>query len=115
MDLTDAQWAVLEPLFRPKRRADGRGLPWQDTRAVLNGVSTHGCSLARFAVSLSVLSDLSSTLPTLAAQRVVDSLAAKTGHRAPQIRARSRRDAGRACSARLSASVENGTSVRLAP
>jgi len=26
------------PLFRPKRRADGRGRPWQDTRAVLNGV-----------------------------------------------------------------------------
>src|ERR1700741_5370625 len=37
MDITDAQWAVLEPLFRPKRRADGRGRPWQDTRAVLNG------------------------------------------------------------------------------
>src|ERR1700674_3315017 len=38
MDLTDAQWAVLEPLFRPKRREDRRGRPWQDTRAVLNGV-----------------------------------------------------------------------------
>src|SRR5881398_3101115 len=38
MDLTDAQWALLEPLFRPKRRKDGRGRPWQDTRAVLNGV-----------------------------------------------------------------------------
>ena len=38
MNLTDAQWAVLEPVFRPKRRADGRGRPWQDTRAVLNGV-----------------------------------------------------------------------------
>lgn len=38
MDLTDAQWAVLEPLFRPKRRPDGRGRPWQNTRAVLNGV-----------------------------------------------------------------------------
>src|ERR1700752_999904 len=38
MDLTDARWAVLEPLFRPKRRADGRGRPWQNTRAVLNGV-----------------------------------------------------------------------------
>ena len=25
MDLTDAQWAVLEPLFRPRRRSDGRG------------------------------------------------------------------------------------------
>ena len=32
------QWAVLEPLLRPKRRSDGRGRPWQNTRAVLNGV-----------------------------------------------------------------------------
>jgi hypothetical protein len=23
MDLTDAQWAVLEPTFRPRRRPDG--------------------------------------------------------------------------------------------
>jgi transposase len=38
MDLTDAQWTVLEPLFRPPRRADGRGRPWAETRAVLNGV-----------------------------------------------------------------------------
>ena len=38
MDLTDAQWAILEPVFRPKRRSDGRGRPWRDTRAVLNGV-----------------------------------------------------------------------------
>src|SRR5689334_12154684 len=38
MDLTDAQWALLEPSFRPKRREDGRGRPWRDTRAVLNGV-----------------------------------------------------------------------------
>src|SRR5260370_12743150 len=40
--------------------------------------ATHGCSLARSAFSLSVLSDLSSTLPTLAAQRATDSTAAKT-------------------------------------
>src|ERR1700674_3020289 len=38
MDLTDAQWAFLEPLFRPQRRKDGRGRPWKDTRAVMNGV-----------------------------------------------------------------------------
>ena len=38
MDLTDAQWAILKPLFQPKRRPDGRGRPWKDTRAVLNGV-----------------------------------------------------------------------------
>ena len=38
MDLTDAQWAILEPMFRPKRRSYGRGRPWRDTQAVLNGV-----------------------------------------------------------------------------
>jgi transposase len=38
MDLRDAQWAVLEPHFRPRRREDGKGRPWQDTRAVLNAV-----------------------------------------------------------------------------
>jgi len=38
MDLTNAQWAFLEPQFRPKRRKDRRGRPWKDTRAVLNGV-----------------------------------------------------------------------------
>jgi transposase len=38
-DLTDAQWAVLEPYFAsPLLRSDGRGRPWRDARAVLNGV-----------------------------------------------------------------------------
>ena len=36
--MTDAQWARLRPLLEPKRRADGRGRPWRDTRQVLNGV-----------------------------------------------------------------------------
>src|SRR5258708_17585179 len=38
MAFTDAQWQILEPTFRPRRRPDGRGRPWQDTRAVVNGV-----------------------------------------------------------------------------
>ena len=38
MDLTDVQWAVLEPTFRPRRRLDGRGRSWTDSRAVMNGV-----------------------------------------------------------------------------
>jgi transposase len=38
MDLTDKQWAVLEPSFKPKTRADGRGRPWREARDVLNGV-----------------------------------------------------------------------------
>ncbi len=38
MDLTHAQWAKLKPLLQPKRRPDGRGRPWRDARAVLNGI-----------------------------------------------------------------------------
>jgi transposase len=37
-ELNDAQWQLIEPILRPKRRTDGRGRPWQDTRAVLNGI-----------------------------------------------------------------------------
>ena len=37
-EISDAQWKLIEPRLRPKRRADGRGRPWQDTRAVLNGI-----------------------------------------------------------------------------
>ena len=39
MDFKDEQWANIEPLIpKPTRRADGRGRPWQDTRAVWNGI-----------------------------------------------------------------------------
>jgi len=37
-ELSDAQWQLIEPILRPKRRVDDRGRPWQDTRAVLNGI-----------------------------------------------------------------------------
>ena len=37
-ELTDEQWDMVEPVLRPARRADNRGRPWHDTRAVLNGV-----------------------------------------------------------------------------
>lgn len=38
-DLTDLQWAILDPLIpEPPRRKDGRGRPWKDRRAVLNGI-----------------------------------------------------------------------------
>ena len=37
-ELTEEQWLVVEPVLRPARRADNRGRPWHDTRAVLNGV-----------------------------------------------------------------------------
>jgi len=39
MDLTDEQWAVVEPLIGElPRRADGRGRPWRSSREVLNGI-----------------------------------------------------------------------------
>ncbi|MGH8193860.1 MAG: IS5 family transposase [Woeseiaceae bacterium] len=38
-DLTDAQWAFIEPLLPElPTRADGRGRPWRDSREVLNGI-----------------------------------------------------------------------------
>ena len=39
MDLTDEQWAAVEPLLpKPEVREDGRGRPWRDPRDVLNGI-----------------------------------------------------------------------------
>src|SRR5499427_6583549 len=39
MDLTDAEWAILAPLFpKPRVRRDRRGRPWRDPRDVLNGI-----------------------------------------------------------------------------
>jgi len=37
-ELNDEQWLIVEPVLRGARRADNRGRPWHDTRAVLNGV-----------------------------------------------------------------------------
>src|SRR5271165_2308067 len=37
-EVTNEEWAVLEPLLRFRQRPDGRGRPPQDARAVLNGV-----------------------------------------------------------------------------
>jgi len=37
-EFSDAQWQLIEPILRPQRRSDGRGRPWQDMRAVLNGI-----------------------------------------------------------------------------
>jgi transposase len=39
MDLTDDQWALLQPTIpAPRRRPDGRGRPWRDAREILNGM-----------------------------------------------------------------------------
>src|SRR5262249_49725944 len=38
-DLNDAQWKMLDDLIpEPTLRRDGRGRPWKDRRAVLNGI-----------------------------------------------------------------------------
>lgn len=39
MDLTDEQWALVQPLIpQPPKRADGRGRPRIDDRQILNGI-----------------------------------------------------------------------------
>ena len=39
MDLTSEQWAVVEPLLpKPVKRADGKGRPRVNNRAILNGI-----------------------------------------------------------------------------
>ena len=39
MDLTDEQWAIVDPLIPvPRRRPDGRGRPWRARREVVNGI-----------------------------------------------------------------------------
>jgi transposase len=39
MDLTDDQWAVIQPLIPdPPRRPDGKGRPWKDSRDIMDGI-----------------------------------------------------------------------------
>jgi len=39
MDLTDEQWEIVEPLLpKPIKRADGKGRPRIESRAILNGI-----------------------------------------------------------------------------
>ena len=39
MDLTEEQWAIIEPLLpKPVKRADGKGRPRVDDRTILNGI-----------------------------------------------------------------------------
>src|ERR1700680_5053496 len=65
--------------------------PCGDERRVVG--LTHGCSLARSASSLSALSNLSSTLPTVAAFRAAHTFTAETGRRLTRPReARSERN-----------------------
>jgi transposase len=74
-EFSDAQWQLIEPILRPRRRSDGRGRPWQDTRAVLNGVlwvlgtgaQGHRGAVARTAQKISAVPDLPSPFSTVGA------------------------------------------------
>src|SRR3970040_2327047 len=72
MDLTNAQWAKLKPLFEPKTPPRRRGRPWTDTRQVLNGVLW----ILRTGAPRR---DLSSALSTLATLRGAAACAAEAG------------------------------------
>jgi hypothetical protein len=69
-ELSDAQWRLIEPILRPRRRSGGRGRPWQDTRAVLNGIlwvlGTRG-AVARTAQEISAVPDLPSPFSAVGA------------------------------------------------
>ena len=38
MDLTDEQWAMIEPMIPEEERLPRRGRPWRNPRDVLNGI-----------------------------------------------------------------------------
>ena len=87
--LSDAQWRLIEPILRPKRRADGRGRPWQDTRAVLNGILLglgDRRAVARTAEEVPVLPDLPSPFPTVGAGRQAGAHLTRAGQGARKTR-----------------------------
>jgi Putative transposase of IS4/5 family (DUF4096) len=70
-EVSDEQWALLEPVLRPRHRADGRGRPWRDARHVLNGVLWvlgTGAQWRELARQVSALSDLPSAISAMGSQ-----------------------------------------------
>ncbi len=64
-DLTDVQWRILQDLIpEPMHRKDGRGRPWKDRRAVLNGI-LWCCAPVLLSRALSVSSDLPQTVSAM--------------------------------------------------
>ena len=70
-ELTDEQWLIVEPVLRGARRADNRGRPRHDTRAVLNGaLSVFGTGAqSRELPKMSAITGLPSPFPAMSAQR----------------------------------------------
>ncbi len=89
MDLTDAQWAILEPTFRPRPRPERRGRPWTDARAVLNGVLwvlRTGAPWHDLPRPLSAVPNLPSALSAVATVRPARSPLATPRRRSPRPR-----------------------------
>jgi hypothetical protein len=67
---SDEQWVLIGP-FLPKltRRKDGRGRPWRENRAVLNGMLwiLDRRPVGGLAGPLSLVPDLSSAVPAVGA------------------------------------------------
>lgn len=72
-ELTDEQWAILEPLIPPlPRRPDGKGRPWRDNREVLHGILSRPAdrgSVERPAGAVSPVPDLPPSIPAMGAGR----------------------------------------------
>ncbi len=69
-EVSDEQWALLEPILRPQRRPDGKGRPPKDPRAVLNGGVVDfgpGGTVAGVAEELSSVPDLPSPVSAVGA------------------------------------------------
>lgn len=100
MDLTDRQWAILEPTFRPRRR------PRTQRRAL--GVAHRG-AVARFAGAGSAVPNVPSPLSTVATQRATRPGAPTVGGRSP--RPRQDRSVRRVCRCHLRRGKTRGPAV----
>ncbi len=80
-ELRDAQWELIEPILRPKRRADGRGRPWQDTRAAQRSIVDlgYGGAMARAPEKISFVPNLPSPLSATGAAGQAGTALARAG------------------------------------
>src|SRR5262249_18553594 len=87
-DLTDSQWAVLDPLIpEPSRRKDGRGRPWRARRPVLDGilwVLRNRRTVGRSTRAVSFLPDLPPPFPAMGSLRYHARCAGGSGRRPAQ-------------------------------
>jgi transposase len=94
-EVSDADWAVLEPLLRFPQRADRRGRPPADTREVIERSavdSAHRGAMAGIAQHVSAVPNRAWTVPAVGAERPVGESVAHTDREtAPRRKAESGR------------------------